>query len=382
MRKTILFLEGQAEMGGGEKSLLELVKNMDRHRFDPVVVLPARGPFAEALDRAGVRCRTGFSVPGFRRCGFLSWPWTLVRLALIARQEGAHLIHGNGSRENIAAGLVGRLLGIPVVWHLRNLVAPGMLDIEKPFTFLPRRIIANSRAVARRMKRIPWARSRLVVIYNGVDLDAFGGNGRSGGRGATRSELGAGEEEVLVGIVGRIGEGKGHELFLRAARAAASEEPRLRFAVIGDELFSREDRRGRLDRLVRELDLSDRVTCTGHRDDVERLVRALDLLVLASDSEPFGRVLIEAMAAGRPVVATDSGGVPEVVEGGVSGLLVRPGNVGLMAKAITRLSSDPVLRDRMGRLGRERAERKFSIERHVEKVQKLYAQLVGNNGTV
>jgi len=379
--KTVVYICGQAEIGGGERSLLELVTNLDTERYCPVVVLPGEGGLTRALGEHGVKCITDFRVPGLRRGEFLKWPGAVYRLARIVQGEGADIIHGNGTRENIAAGLVGRIVRIPTVWHLRNLVARGMIDMEKPLSFLPRKIVANSRAVARRVKKLRWAKKRLSVVYNGVDLNRFSGNGGNGANGA-RHELGAGSGEVIVGIVGRIGAGKGHDLFLRAAKLALEREGgnSLRFAVIGDELFTENGRRARVVDLANELGISAHVSFTGYRDDVEKMIEALDILVLASVSEPFGRVLIEAMAAGKPVVATDAGGVKEVVDGGVSALLVKPGDEVLMESAISRLAGDPPLRERMGSLGRERVLRKFSIEEHVWRIQRIYDDILGKNG--
>jgi glycosyltransferase involved in cell wall biosynthesis len=291
---------------------------------------------------------------------------------MLARRERARVIHGNGTRENIAAGLAGRLLGIPAVWHLRNLVAPGMHDLEKPLSFLPAAILANSRAVARRMKRLRCARRKLRVVYNGVDAGLFEGNGTA----PLRRELGASGDEVLVGLVGRMGPGKGHEMFLEAARLIAKEHGEVKFAVIGGELFAEEGREQRIERLICGYGLSGRVACTGHRSDVERCIRALDILVLASEREPFGRVLIEAMAAGKAIVATDAGGVQEVVEGGVTALLVPPRDSAAMASAIVRLSRDRSLRERMGHAGRERVRERFSIEEHVTKIEEIYSEIL------
>lgn len=374
--RTILFLSGESEMGGGERSLFELVRKMDREKFRPVVVLPGEGPFAESLRAERIKCITGFAVPGFRRGGLFLWPFALARLSRLVVREKADIIHGNGTRENIAAGVVGRFFGIPAVWHLRNLVPAGMRDLEKPLVFMPAAIIANSRAVARRMKKISRARKRLWVVHNGVDLSLFGADGA----GDARRELGARDSEVLVGLVGRMGAGKGHEIFLDAAMRAGRECGNLRFAVIGDELFTGEGRRSSIDSLIQEYGLSDRIVCTGYRPDVERYIRALDILVLASEREPFGRVLIEAMAAGRAIIATDAGGVSEVVEGGVTALLVQPGNAAAMAKAIMRLSCDGELRERMGRSGRMRAAEKFSIEKHVSRIQEIYTEILSGNG--
>lgn len=373
---TVMYVNGQSEIGGGEKSLLELVRNLDLERYSPLVVLPAEGTLSVSLRECGVGCLTGFSLPPLLKGKFLGWPRAVSRMVKIARREKVDIIHGNGTRENIASGVAARLLGIPSVWHIRNLVVPGMRDLERPLSFLPTRIIANSRAVARRVKDIPWARKRLEVVYNGVDLRLFNGNGGE----VVRRDLGVGQDEILVGIVGRIGTGKGHELFVRAAKRALEGREDLRFVIVGDELFTENGRRRRLAELVRELGLNDRVTLTGYRRDVERVIQALDILVLASEREPFGRVLIEAMAAGKPVVATAGGGVREVVEAGVSALLVEPGDVRLMASAIKRLSADRDLRERMGRSGRERVLRKFTIERHVSRIQRIYDDILGEGG--
>ena len=167
-------------------------------------------------------------------------------------------------------------------------------------------------------------------------------------------------------------------MFMRAAKRALSDDhdPNLRFAIIGDELFTEEGRMRRVIDEVERLGMCESFVCTGYRDDVERVMGALDILVLASENEPFGRVLIEAMAAGKALVATSGGGVREVVEGGVTALLVRPGDEELMAKAITRLSKDQPLRERMGAAGKDRVRKKFKIEVHVSKIERVYDDIL------
>jgi glycosyltransferase involved in cell wall biosynthesis len=177
-------------------------------------------------------------------------------------------------------------------------------------------------------------------------------------------------------MIGHLTPWKGHEVFLEIARAVADRIPRSRFVVVGGSIYETHGHSGYPEALRQKtaaLGLSDRVTFLGARDDVPDLLAALDVLVHPPTApEPFGRVLAEAMAVGRPVVAARCGGIPEVVEDGVTGFLVPSADVGAFAAAVVRLLEDPALCRRLGHVGRRRAEARFGIEAHAAGVLEVY----------
>lgn len=179
----------------------------------------------------------------------------------------------------------------------------------------------------------------------------------------------------LVGIVGRLEEWKGQKIFLRAAALVATSHPDARFLVVGGALLGWEgDYPLRLQRLAKELGIDERVYFAGHQDDVYPWFDAMDVVVHASSAEPFGLVIVEAMALGKALVASDSGGPAEIVEQGTSGLLVGHGDHAAMAKAVADLLSDPARRARMGRAACERAAQ-FDESVTAERFSHLLAEI-------
>src|SRR5437660_1626600 len=213
-----------------------------------------------------------------------------------------------------------------------------------------------------------WDRS--VTIVNAVDTHEFHPGAP---RAPFRQELGVPDVSPLVGLVGRIGLGKGHEHFVDAAVRLLRGGTNAHFAIVGDPLFDEDAwRADALRRAVKDAGLEDRIRFVGYRRDVPEVMRGLDVLVLASDAEPCGRVLFEAMASGTAVVATSSGGTPEIVRDGLEGVLVPPRDPTALARAVGALVADAPRRARLGAAGVARVAAEFTIERYVARTLAVY----------
>lgn len=301
-----------------------------------------------------------------------------LRLVSIIRRARVDLVHTNGVKAHLLAGLAGRLSGCPVVWHVRDF--PPVHGAGRLFRHALRRfpdmVIANSDAIAESLGALGAPSARLVVAHNPVDLGRFA---PCLGKTEARRNLGLSDEPPTVGLVAHMTPWKGHDQFLLIARRVLDEIPDARFVVAGGSIYETDGHDGyvnRLQRAVANLNLSDRITFLGRRDDVPSILAALDVLVHCPTApEPFGRVLAEAMAAGRPVVATRCGGIPEVVADGTTGFLVASGDVDGFARHVVRLLRDPVLADRLGAAGRLRAEKAFGVEVHADRVHRVYRAL-------
>ena len=382
----VLFVNPGRALGGAEHSLLLLLQGAPSG-IEANVAVFGRGPFRDRLSAIGIptvelplprwtRAVGRYRLPGGPVGGAALLAGGLpaaLRLAAAARRAGADLIHTNGMKAHLLGGLAGRLVRVPVIWHLRDFPPEGWAGrtFREVARRLPEVILAPSEAVAASL-RLP-GRTRLGVVPDPVDLDRFH-PGIPGDR--IRRELGIAGEEPLIGMIGHLTPWKGHEVFLEIARAVADRIPGSRFVVVGGSIYETHGHAGYPESLRQRaaaLGLSDRVTFLGIRDDIPEVLAGLDVLVHAPTApEPFGRVLVEAMAVGRPVVAARCGGIPEVVEDGVTGILVPSGNVGAFANAVVRLLDDPVLCRRLGGAGRRRAEARFSIEAHAASVLEAY----------
>ncbi|MEO5678069.1 MAG: glycosyltransferase family 4 protein [Acidimicrobiales bacterium] len=352
----VLVVSSSSVAGGAERALANLIGRLPEVGFDPHVALFEAGPLEAWVADAGAPCEV---VP----FGRLRHPWEVARtvraLRRVARRTGAELVLDSLHTAHIYGGLAAATLGLPAVWWQHTIPSrryggPLMTRplLDRLASRLPAEVVVVTSAEAAAAQRQLSPRRRVEVVHPGTDLARVRARAGQGTR--LRAEQGWGAEPV-VGIVGWVRPWKGQDVFLRAAAQLADRWPHARFVVVGgtgDESF-----RGMLDDLVDELGLAGRVAFTGHRTDVHDWFDAMDVAVHASYGEPFGLVLVEAMALGTPVVATSAGGPAEIIVDGESGLLVAPGDHAAMAAAIARLLDDRALRSRIGAAGRARSDR-------------------------
>ncbi len=358
----VLLVSNHAEIvGGGEVSLLMFLDALDRVRWWPLVVVPAEGMVARRCRAMGIPIHVvpmptlrGFNPRGIR---------SVLALARLMKETNAALVHANGSRAMVYAGLASRWTRRPVIWHVRVAESDGWLD--RVLFRLADRVIVNSAAVGR---RFAWAdMSKVRCIHNGVNTAHFAPRPAPKD---LRPRWGSAEGEPVVASLGRFVAYKGYGDLLEAAALVQRVRPDTRWVLAGDG-----ELRSGLEARSRELGLQSRVHFTGWLDDVREVLALCDVFVLPSRGEHFGRVLIEAMAMAKPVVATDGGGVPEIVRHGETGLLVPPGRPANLAQAILTLLNDSAYAATLGVAGRERVEREFSLSRHVAAIERLYQEL-------
>lgn len=389
---TLLFVHSSDELYGSDIVLWELVRRLDPTRFRPVVLTPTDLPYDGRLGRALVAAGIGHhavDMPVLRR-RYLSpsgLPGFLQRLLRgtkrvqrLAVAEGARLIHSNTAAV-WGGALAARRLGLPHVWHIHELITEPVFVRRLVAGMVARyadRVVAISKAVADHLLADqPGLAARLTVIHDAVDTDRF----HPGVDGASlRRDWGVAADEVLVGVVGRISAWKGQAVFIEALAQALTQAPNLRGVIVGDVVPGETWRREALIHRAVELGLGDRLLWAGYRDDAPRVMAALDALVLPSvRPEPFGMVVLEAMAAGKPVVATAHGGPLETIRDGETGFLVPPGEATALAAALVRLTQQPDLRRRLGQAGRERVCRHFTFTGHVAAFEQLYGELLSSS---
>lgn len=371
-KKTrLLYLHHQGEMGGAERSLLALFSALDRARFELSVACPARGRFAHALRDGGI-AHVAFEFGGLRRLGSLLA--NVGRLTRWVRREKVDLIHSNGPQTNVVSGLVGLLTPAHVVWHARNLLLPGMLDWDRWFSPLAGHIICNSQAIRSRFENARCYAQRTSVILNAVDWERVTREGLS--KDAARTKTGISQSGFVVGTFDRLDPMKEHETVLRGFKEVHDVLPGSLLLVVGEAFRGHEETRESLERLARDLGVHKAVGFLGFRDDVFSLMSACDVVVLASAFEGCSRVLCEAQALGRPVVAANAGGNPELVEDGKTGFLFPVGNDKELSRRIVELLTNPELMEETGRHARERALRDFTMERYHRETVRVYESVL------
>jgi glycosyltransferase involved in cell wall biosynthesis len=371
-------------------ALLRLVAHLDRDQYRPVAVLPGAGPLVPKLEAAGCQVRL-LAMQQLRsvkhplyQLGYLGrfWP-TVLRLAGLLKEEEAQLVHTN-SLFSLYGGWAARLAGVPHVWHIREIPevpAPIRKLLATMALRLSARVVAMTEAVAELFGPASRRPAPVLCIPDGIDLQTFHPR-VSGAR--IRRDLAIDADAPLVGFVARLDPWKGAEVFLQAAAQVSRRRPEARFLVCGGELPGYQAYAQGVERLADRLGLKGRVSFTGWRyrlDDIPEVMAALDVLVHCSvRPEPFGLVLVEAMAAAKPVVAFRTGGVPEVITPDVTGLLVAPQDSAALAEAIVQLLTDPVRARALGRAGRARAERQFEVGAYARTIEALYASVLAAEG--
>ena len=280
---------------------------------------------------------------------------TVASVADWIADRGIALLHTHSNRPNVVGRMAGALFrsqGLAVVAHYHNQYDdkwerdPAMLSLERRLVASTDAMIAVSESVRRHVAdNIGVDEQRIDVIPNGVDASAFTGVDRSDARRALLLDA----TRPVVGLIGRITEQKGQEDFVEAALAIAVDRPEPLFVMVG---FAEDaELQQRLRQKIAVFGLSDRIRFLGNRDDMASVYAALDLVVAPSRWEGFGMMLIEAMAAGRPIVATRVGAIPEIVRDGRTGVLVEPRDAQALARAITGMLDDPQRRIAMGEAG-------------------------------
>ncbi len=386
MTATIAYVDHAKQIGGAEMSLVELIAHLDRERFDPVVLHRPDAAWAEDAQRAGARIRAtvpdselydekrgdlgGGMLSGLRRLVRASGPVRALRREL--RAVAPDLVHTNSTKMHLMAGAAARLSGLPVIWHMRDLLTePGARSwLHRAARRVRPEVIAISEAVAAQFEGLPC---RVHLIPNGIPLERFAPGPPPPG---LREEVGVEPGAPVACVVGRLTPWKGHQVLLRAWVKVAERIPEARLLIVGEVAFWEESYEQELRDLASGLRLDEYVRWLGFREDVPDLLRLSDLLVLPSIDEPFGRVMIEAMGTELPVVATNSGGVPEIVVDGQTGLLVPPGEAEPLGEAVAELLMHPARAQEMGAAGRRRALEKFDVRRVAEQVGRVYEEIM------
>ncbi len=373
-RCNIAYLHNKTGISGGERSLLGLWQYLDTDRFKPYLIVPGEGRFSAEAKKAGIEI-VCLEIPRLRMANFFKIIKASFALAGCLKKNKINIIHSYTPRNNILSALAGKILGIPVVWHERNLVFGDETDVTRRFLFLPDRIICNSRAVAQRFNKRGQMPFKVKVILNGVDLDRFNPAAIAKEEG---KELSPGRGKVL-GIIANFSRRKRLEYFLEAASLISKRLSDVMFLVVGGG-FADEDG-GRLEFLknrANELEIDDRVRFTGFMEDITGALASFDVSAHVTRKEACSRAIIESMAAGKPVVAMNDGGNPELVENGITGVLTPPDDIESFVRATEELLTDDAERKEMGKRARERAEKLFDVKRNALETQQVYMELIGN----
>ncbi len=361
---TILHTIETAGPGGAETVVLNLASRLDSSRFRSVVLLPKRDWLSERLRERGIPTFIVDSKAWFD----FRLPWGMTRLV---RQEKVDLIHSHLPGQNFYSCLVGFFSGCKTIATYHGAIElPGSRELRGAVQLAWVRrsagaVVVVCDYVGEMLRKARFPAEKIVRIYNGIDVDRF----QVPSNGRLREELGLRDGAKLVGMVANFRGSKGYEFFIRAARKVKDRMPDTRFVAVGDldpaiarPLLSLRER----------LDLDDNVVFLGFRSDVPEILSELDVFVLSSVSEGFPLVALEAMAAGKPVVVTRSGGPQELVEDGRTGFLVPPSDSDALARKICEVLANPAGAAVLAQAARAKVERTFTMEQMIQNYEGLY----------
>jgi glycosyltransferase involved in cell wall biosynthesis len=368
-RVRVAYLIGSASIGGTERHLLELLRGLDRSRFEPLVVcINPGGALREPLG--------ALDVPvldlGIEQSYSLHGLFRLLKLVGELRRRRIQIFHAYHFHGNLYASLAAPLAGVPVLfvsergkgyrgWHRRL--------ARRYYGWKSRRILVNCDALRGYVRESGPFESKTLLIPNGVDRDKLQTRGVAR---ETRARLGIPESAKVIGSVGRLQPVKGHRYLVDAFVLLASTCPDAYLLLVGGG----PEEEG-LSKHVEEADLTGRVRFVGFQTDVQPYMEAIDYFVLPSLSEAHSMALLEATAMGKPVVATAVGGNPETVQAGVTGLLVPPGSSEELRDALLRLLTEPGLAERLGRAALDFSAR-YDLRDMVQRYALLYSEFAGS----
>ncbi len=377
----VLVVAHDAAMGGAQLALLECIRGMVCAGFRPIVVAPTPGPFVDTLRAQSIPCYWGMTQRWifFRKpagsilrhpylwslLSLLTLPLRIVLLAFYAWLTDVRLIYTN-TITVIDGALVARLLSLPHVWHLHEAVSGNDdLDFPGPTFWVPGLVLACSEKVIVTSRSLRdglfqgFPQHKVRVIYNGTDLSEAACQHPP----SILLEIPAGAP--VTAIVGRLNANKGITDYLKAVQLLQASIPAAHHLVIGE---GTPEYSAHLRREVFRMGLEGCVHFLGYRPDARTLLSRCTVLVSASRRESFGRTLIEAMAAGIPVIATRSGGPEEIVIDGETGFLVNVGDVASISARMRELLVDRELAAALGNAGRRRAIADFSLEQATRRI--------------
>jgi glycosyltransferase involved in cell wall biosynthesis len=352
--------------GGGQRSIALILKHLNKEKFNPILLCPKEGELADLAKEQNIKT-IFYYLPRISFLKIFGISSVVNGLKNILQEESISIIHTESTRACFYFGLMAHDLKIPLIHHVRVCHSEKYFYEKGIFRFA-NHIIAVSNAAKLRFARFKRSSEKTSVIYNAVDTTLFhpGISSENG----LKEQFGS-TDKICIGILGELVSLKGHETFLKAASLALKQDQNLRFFIIGsgDVRYKR-----KLENYVLKNSLEKYVFFLEHVDNVQEIFSSLDIVVNASNLEGFSRIIIEAMACGVSVIASNVGGNPEAVKDGQTGLLFEKNSAQDLAKAILDLT-DEKQRKRLSDNASEYVQKHFTIEDQIRKVQQIYSDV-------
>lgn len=371
MKKRILYVIDGIEFGGGERVFAQIINGLPEDRYQAFLATDPNDAFQKAIT---VKNCSFFPIDFSNRYNIAN----LLKLIRIIKDHRIDIVHGQGARAEfyarLAAGLSGRkkcvsTVAMPVEGYD---VGPWKRRLYSVFDriseYFVDRFLVVSDILVKSMTQVHGIASKKVIkIYNGIETDLYQPENQLDNRRRIRQEFQVSDTEVLIGAIGRLVWQKGFEYFIQTIPDLIQALPKSRFVLIGDGTL-RQD----LESIANDLKIRDHILFTGQRTDIRDTLTALDIVVIPSVLEGFPIVTLEAMAMGKPIIATAIDGITEQIIDGREGILVPPRNTVSLTQAIINIASNPIFAESLGKAARKRVTTEFSVRQMIDSTIHVY----------
>lgn len=395
MKRKILFLNPTSMIGGAEKSLLSLINSLNKEKFEPIIVLPFKGPLTKICKQNKIKfiylpfsrkfftsSRENNNVLTILSLPFLIIPLT-IKIATIARQNSIEIIHSNGIKMHLISALVPFFCKCKLIWHVRDIMKKGM--IRSIFSILtnlfPHFIISNSNATKKALINTFFSKKILknnsikyYTIYNSIDPNVFFRSTENNL--SLRKELSIPNDHKIITSIGHIVPLKGYHILLKAFIKFYSLYPNFHLLIVGDNIYKTSNSYDIYMKKIKDIALNsaafNNIHFIGKRNDINNILNISDLAVLASLSEGFGRTNIEALLTKTPIITTNVGGIPEIIKNMVHGILVESNNVNDLFEALLFFIKNQNKMKKLADNGFKMSLSKFSPKKIASNITKIY----------
>lgn len=382
--KKILYLHAGAELYGADRVLLELLKNIDKKKFEPLVILPCEGPLFEKLKENNIKVKV-IKYPILRRkyftpFGILNYIRDYFKyskeIKKIVEKNNIDIIHTNTAAVLEGAYVKRKIKNIKHIWHIHEIIVKPPI-IHKFLSFIISRfsdeVVVVSNAVKKHLMDTGYFKKEIKVIYNGVDNKIFNPNNDTA---YIRKEFNIPKDSIVVGMIGRINAWKGQKDFLLAMDKVLKNNDNVYAMIVGGVFEGEEWRKEELEEQINNMENKDRIVLSDYRKDTPNIHCLYDVFVLPSTNpDPLPTVVLEAMASGKPIVGYRHGGVCEMVLDKINGFLEEKNNYGDLAINIEKLIKNKEIIEKMSLKSLERQKELFSTRSYKNNFEDVYSNL-------
>lgn len=363
---NILFIHGVSAIGGSERDLLSLIKNLSPLKYFPIVICPDKGPLYAELKKLDIKIEI-LNIPPWRKGKYiLSIPIAIYRIRKIIAKNNIDLIHVNDFWYFPITFLAARPFNIPVITHIRQEIE--VPKIKKYWLSYSDMLLPVSNSIKNTILMSGIQDSRIMTLYSGLDIEHIPNVDAE-----MRRILNINSDQPVIGTVATIDPRKGYEYLIEALAEIKKNYGDIKCVIVGD---GDSTYKSKLGMLSKRLGVSDNIVYVGFQHNVYPYISMMDIFVLPSIMEGFGIVILEAMAMSKPIVATKVGGIPEIVADNITGILIEPKDPISLASAILSILDDSEKRSLMGMAGRKRVELFFSIKVTIKTLEEVYENIL------